>query len=280
MVRTSKLALGAVVVLVCGGIGAGYAGAIPGIVSPAQLPGPPPTALALIVGVLVLAAVVSGIMDRQAWTRAGESLGLTAGGSRFHSQPGKSGGSSIVGEPTLSGTAAGRPVRAWTYSTNRGGEGSSKTYTVVEAQLQQPVEWTATFGSDIEGAAPDHEIEAVQGRRVGDVGVRGGVPDEVAEAVVTGQVAEVVAGLEEPVTVGDVQSSAVSGMMDALDDADDSMGATFAKGMLSMADDGEDGLSRTVEVRTRGLVLDRDALRQRINAVTTVADAVDRASAR
>ena len=162
MVRLSKLVLGFIVLLVGGGIALAYSGAAPGIVSPDLVPGTPPTGLGIIIGVVIAAALVAAALDRRAWKATGSAVGLTTGDGGFQTEPTEDGSSTLLGEPTLSGTVGGRPVRAWTYTTGGGGDGgSSTTHTVVQAQLRDPVEWTATFGVATGDAPADHDIDAV-----------------------------------------------------------------------------------------------------------------------
>jgi len=276
MPRTSKLLLWVIVVALSGGIILGYLGMAEPLVSPSQLPGSPVVGGAAVVFLLAVGAVLSGYLDRRAWTRVGREAGLAPGGDAgFDDPPGESGGSSFLGEPTLSGTVDGRPVRAWTYSVSRS-EGSNKTYSVVEARLRNPVEWSGGFGGDPDAGPENHEVDAVETRGVRGIGVRGGVPDDVADRVGSGRVREALSGVDGEVSVGDLKADFVDDMLDALPEESESMAGTFAKGMLGVAESGGEGPSKTVGHRARGLVLDRSELDRRIEAVTAVADAVDR----
>jgi hypothetical protein len=57
------------------------------------------------------------------------------------------------------------------------------------------------------------------------------------------------------------------------------VGAKMAEGMLSLAGDGDSGPTTHVKYETRGMCLDADELQRRLDAVTAVAEAVDRTSA-
>jgi len=271
MVRPSKLALALVVIGVSVGIGLAYAGMIESIVTPEQLPGPPPVAGLAVFGVLVMGVFASGLLDRRAWKQLGANVGLT-GGPRFESGP-----PDKSDKGTLRGTVQGRPVRARTYSTGGGNTSSNKTFTVVEAELQRPVEWHAVFGSEAAPEeTPDNEMNAAQVQNVDGMRVRGAVPEALAQDVLTPRVREAIASVEGPVAVGDMKANVVEDMMDQLDDAE-GLGGTIAKGMMSVATDGEEaGASHNVQHRARGIVTDEAVLERRIEAVTAVADAVDR----
>jgi hypothetical protein len=275
MVRRSKVLLALVVLVVAASISLAYAGLLAPLVSPADLPGPPPAAIAGVIGTVLLGALVSSVLDRRAWREMGSQAGLTAGGGpQFATGP-----PDESDKATLTGTIDGRAVRARTYSTGGGQNQSSRTYTVVEAELGTPVEWHASFGVVGAVEAPDDPgIDAAKSQVVDGVGVRGDIPEDVARSVLGQEAEDAVTDLAGPVSVGDVTDNVVGDMLDELDGEADGLAGSVAKGMLNMASDGEDGPSRTVQYRDRGLLTDAEELRRRIDAVTTVADAVDDAS--
>lgn len=256
-------------------IGLAYAGMIESIVSPDQLPGQPVVGVGAIVGLVVIGLLFSAYLDRRAWMEMGGSAGLTAGGgTRFAGGPPED-----SDKPTLTGTVDGRPVRARTYSTDGGPNESGKTYTVVEAELDTPVDWHASFGfEDAEEVPEDPGIDAAKTRTVDGVGVRGEIPEDHARAVLTREVREAVSNVEGEVAVGDVVENAIGDMLDGFDEEAGGMAGTFAKGMLQAASDGTGGPSRMVQHRDEGLLTDEETLRRRIDAVGTLADAVDRTS--
>lgn len=275
MIRRSKLLLALVVLGVSAIIGLAYAGMIESIVSPDQLPGQPVVGVGAILGVVVIGLLSSAYLDRRAWTEMGSSAGLTAGGgTRFAGGPPEK-----SDKPTLTGTVGGRPVRARTYSTGGSRNESSKTYTVVEAELDTPVDWHASFGFEgVEEVPDDPGIDAAKTRTVDGVGVRGEISEDDARAVLTREVREAVSAVEGEVAVGDVTENVIDDVLDELDDGGGGMARTFAKGMLNAGSDGNDGPSRMVQHRDRGLLTNEETLRRRIDAVTALADAVDRTS--
>lgn len=274
MVRRSKLLLALVVVLASAAIGLAYGGVVESVVSPEQLPGPQAVGIVAIFGVIVLGVVASSILDRRAWKSLGSNAGLTAGGG-----PEFEGGRPAESDkPTLTGVVRGRPVRMWAYSTGGGRHSSNRTYTVVEAELGTPVDWHAAFDAGGTDDAPeDPAIDAAKTQTIDGLGVRGDAPQEVVRGILTRAVRDAVTAADGEVAVGDVKDNVVGDVLDELDDAD-GMAATFAEGMLDVATDGTDGPSRVVQHRARGLLTDGATLQSRIDAVTTLADEVDRTS--
>lgn len=273
MVRRSKLLIASVVVLASAAIGLAYTGTLASFVAPEQLPGSPVVGMGAILALVVLGLLSSVYLDRKAWREMGEQAGLTVGGgSRFADGPPQE-----SDRATLEGIVDGRPVRARTYSTGGGQTGSSRTYTVVEAELGSPVEWHASFGTPNPDRAPkDPGIDAAKTRTVDGVGVRGEVSDEIARAVLTPAVRDALSAVEGEVAVGDVKENFVGDVLDELDDADGGLAGTFAEGVLRSTTEVEEGPSRVVGHRDRGLLTDGTELQRRIDAVTAVADAVDR----
>ncbi|MFB6205259.1 MAG: hypothetical protein ABEJ05_01850 [Haloglomus sp.] len=276
MFRRSKILLALLVLVAAAGISLAYAGMLEPLVSTADLPGPPPVAIGAIAGVVLLGVLVSHVLDRRAWRKMGNHAGLTPNSApEFTTGP-----ADQSDKATLTGTVDGRAVRARTYSTSGGQNRSSKTYTVVEAELGTPVEWHASFGVAEAAEAPDDPgIDAAKSQVIDGVGVRGDVSEDVARSVLGREVKDAVTEIEGPVSVGDVKDNVVGDMLDELDSEADGLAGSVAKGMLNMASDGEDGPSRTVEHRDRGLLTDERELRRRIDAVTVVADAVTDTSA-
>jgi len=278
MVRRSKLALWVVIVGLSVGIGLAYFGLIESLVSPEDLPGSTAVGPIAIVGLGVFGVVTSQYLDKRAWKKAGNQAGLSAGGqSPFSSGPpmmarGK--------KPTLTGTVNGRPVRAWTYNTGEGKGTSTRTFTVVEAALDTPVEWHAAFGTPEAVEAPaDHPIDAANMQSIGGLNVRGDVSAELAQDVLTPRVEDAVTSIEGEVAVGNVTANLMNDMQEALGGDDGGMLGSMAEGMLDMAGDTEEGPSRTVEHRGRGLLTDASEFERRIEVVTAVADAVDSTTA-
>lgn len=274
MVRRLKLGLWVIIIGLCVGIGLAYLGLIESLVSPADLPGPTLAGPVAIIALATFGLATSQFLDKRAWKQTGRQVGLRAGGqSQFNSRPpmmarGK--------KPTLTGTADGRPVRAWTYTTGGGQSTSKKTFTVVEAELDTPVEWHAAFGTPeaVEGPA-NHPIDSANMQTIAGVNIRGDIPEERARDVLAPRVKDAVTSIEGEVAVGNVTANLMSDMQEALDGDDGGMLGSLAGGMMDMAGDPDDGPSRTVEQRGRGLLTDASELERRIEVVTTVADAVD-----
>jgi len=78
-------------------------------------------------------------------------------------------------------------------------------------------------------------------------------------------------------SIGDTDMAMIGDMKAELDDAEGI--AELAEGILSMADDGDSGPTTHVKYETEGRCFDADELQRRLDAVTTVAEAVDQTSA-
>lgn len=276
MVRRSQLLLGLVTVLVAGGIVAAYTGNAEPFVSPASLPGSPIHGVAAAGAVVLLAAVGSSYRTRRAWIRTGEAVGLTPGDAPELGEPSQS-SSQLVSRPDLVGRVGGRTVRARTYSTSGSDSDSSRTYTVVEAALDPPVEWTAMFGPAEGDLADDTTVGSMRTAAVdGEVAVFGDVPEDLAADLLTPRVRDALRPVGGRAAVGDVERRMAGAMADTLSEADGAM-AGLAKGMLDMAaGDAGDSLSRQVQHRDRGLCLNEAELERRVEAVVALAAAVDR----
>lgn len=273
MVRRSKLALGLVVLLLAAAIGLAYAGMAEPLVSPDQLPGSPVVGGGAIVALVVVAAVASSYLDTGAWKQMGRQAGLTPGGGQF-----ASGLPEESGKPVLAGTVEGRPVRARTYSTGGGRHSSSTTYTVVEAELETPVDWSARFGGPGRESPEDPGVDAAKTQTVEGVGVAGDVPDDLARGILSAAVRDALSTVDGAVSVGDVKQNVVDDMIDTLPEGSGSMAETLARGVLNAGSEGDGGPTRKVEHRDSGLLTDAAELQRRIAAVAAVADAVDRTS--
>lgn len=275
MIRRSKLLVAPVVIGVSAVIGLGYAGMIESLVSPDQLPASPAVGALAIFAVVGLGWLASRYLDTRAWKEMGRNVGLTAGGGpQFAGGPAEK-----SDKPTLTGIVNGRAIRARTYTTG-GRNDSNKTYTVVEAELDTPVDWHASFGTPrTEQGAADHSVDAATMQSIDGVGVRGEVPEDAARDVLTRDVRDAVASVAGEVSVGNVVDNLVGDMLTQLDGDAGGVAGAIAEGMLSAGGRGDDGPSRVVEHRAEGLLTDEQVLRRRIDAVTTVADAVDRSGA-
>jgi hypothetical protein len=76
------------------------------------------------------------------------------------------------------------------------------------------------------------------------------------------------------ISVGDATGNVVDDVVDGIDDEVGGMAGTLPKGLRDATGPENDGPDRTVEHRNTGWCTDEAALETRIDAVTTVADAV------
>jgi hypothetical protein len=272
MVRVRKLLVTLVMLGVSAAILGAYAGMLESVVPPERLPGEMTTAVGAVIVVLLVGAMGTKLLDRRAWTTAGGAAGLSTGGDvQFDSGPPKD-----ADKPLLTGRRDGTPVRARSYTEGHKKRTGKKTYTVVEAELETPVDWQAGLGVTEASASPDdHGVDMAATQVVDGVGVRGDVDPEVAGEVLTPRVQEAVAAVEGEVSVGNPQMSAVGAATDAIGEADGAT-ARVAEAMFGAVGDGDpDGLARVVRHRDRGLLTDADTLDRRVEAVAAVASTVD-----
>ncbi|MFC7135375.1 MULTISPECIES: hypothetical protein [Salinibaculum] len=288
MTRKSGLFLGSVV-LVAFGVAAVSFGFAEPYISASAVPVGPPIALGGAVALLFLAALLNTMFNALVWRRMGQNLGLTP-----------EGGINVFAKHDLTGEVDGRPVRVHTYEQGGGGDtDSSRTYTLVEAELDSPVEWSALVGppdrelSDLGRAggatpdiAPDEESladvpEFGETRTVtvqDGVAVWGDLSDERADALLTPRLERAVTDIEGGVGVGDATGTMIDAMSEMLEGAE-GLGASLAQGMLDLAD-GDRGKTpeATVTHEQRGLLLDDSTLERRVEAVVAAADAAGQAS--
>jgi hypothetical protein len=254
-----------------GGLVLAYNGYLEPTVTPGQLPGTDIGVVAII-ALVVLGLKTPSYIDRLAWRRLGNAVGLSAGsGPEFASGP-----PDKSDRATLTGTVEGRPVRARVYNTGGGKHDASTTKTVVETELRNPVDWHAAFFSgEIEKTAEDPETDTLKTHVVDGLTVHGDIPEETAETVATRRVEDAVTSTEAAVLVGDVSGVVADVMTEKIDDETDGMAGTLAKGLIEVTDAGNDGPGRTVKQKIKGYCTDEAELEARIDAVTTVADAVE-----
>lgn len=233
----------------------------------ADLPVAPIRAAAGLVALALLGAYAVDRLKVRDWRRTGEAAGL---------QP--RGGGPLRGTPQLVGSVGGRPVRARTVKRGRtvGGESTtrSRTYTVVEADLQEPAsaglvlfwgEGAASGGALVE-AHPELSVTELDGS-FGAVG-----PEGVARGIVASRAGNALRNLqsEGSMYVGDAGGLLAEAGGDAADQG--------LVGLLGdSAADALPGDAATVSTQTRGLVLDADAIERQAEAVAAVADAFESA---
>ena len=273
MVRASKAVLWAVVLPVGVGLIAAAAGATDPYLSPSDLPVPPRQASLAGIGVLVAGVGLNVLLETVIWRRMGRRAGFRPEGLVELGDPSK-GSRSLP--PDLMATVRGRPVRAWTYQTDD--EDRSTTHTVVETDLRTPVEWHAAF---VPADAPLEETpETGEGTVIVDdeFAVWGGVPEATARDVLSAHAADVLRDLGTNVLVGRPGQRALNETTDAIAAETDGAAGALVDGRASLAGADESvGAAERVRVDRPGLVLDAAELEARAEAVTVVADAVDRA---
>lgn len=258
------------ILLVVGTTAALYTGAAESIVPPSALP----QSNAVMIGAPVLAIVLGTFvfLNRKsaAWKSMGRQAGLTP-----------EGGSVLpIGEPTLSGTVDGRPVRVRKKSLKSGGtqEGSSQaTYTVVEADLSAP----AAEGVVIARGDPDatdqetFDVGSLSVRMTPVDGPFGTVTgsEDLARDVLTDPVRDSLTALD---SVGMVLVGAAS---ETISQAVPDVGDSWLGGkMVEKVDEKLAGDSGTVTHQFRGTLLDGEELGHQVRAVSAVADAFEDAT--
>lgn len=279
MVRTTKLAVAAVVILLSAGIVLGYTGNAEPYVSQSDLPGEPAYGFVAVFVLALGGATVAGYLDSRAWRRMGRKAGLPPDG-RISLFPNPDGGNrQLLGVPHLTGTVQGRSVRARTYTTGGGRNRSSKTYTVVEADLETPVQWSAMFGvatgdwgQGIDG------LDAMESNTIdGEFTVWGEIPEDLARDLLTPAVRDALRTLDDGVSVGDIREATAGAMLDSIPEDSGSVSHKLARGMLGAAMDGDGDSPSTVVVnKQRGLLTDPDELERRVAAVVALAESVER----
>lgn len=161
-------------------------------VTASQTPFHPGAAFVGLILSVFATAIVSSVLVRRSFAKAGRSVGLAAEGGGF-----------FGGYPEFSGTVDGRPVRVDTRTVRRSGGGksggTSATYTTVAAELDRPVEngfiLVDTEG-DSEPRATDDVPDEVETVPVGDgFAVVGAANEPLARGVLTTAVVE---ALREP----------------------------------------------------------------------------------
>ncbi len=236
-------------------------------VSLAEVPYGPPGVFGAMIAVIMLGGIVIGWLKKRSWRAAGRELGVepTSG--------------SLIGTPTLEGTIRGRTVRLSTYSVSTGGGGrgsSSQTYTLVEAELAQPVERGFFLGPDAgptNSAETDVPDELRRKRIAGEYYATGEISKEAASRLLTNEVRDAFRAGAGSVVVGDPTDAIMSLMPDG-DDAGLLGGAVSSLTESAFRD--QEGFEETTVAHTRkGLLLEPELLEPQIDAVVAVAEAYE-----
>lgn len=281
-------------ILVVGGMIAVASGNAEPYVSPAQLPGSSPVvfggAAALVVAGWIAIGLLEGLLRSRGWKRAGKAARLTSEGG------------GLFGTPELAGAVGGREVRARTLSrksSRAGGKTGSKMtrYTVVEASLDGPAEGGLVVTPGGDGGIlsrpssleldPGH-VEAQAGDGLATVEQAGltvvGTSEPVARAVVSGRPGEEIRTLEglNLVYVGDA-SAVISTFLPDADEVGSGLGGAIQGAMMDRVEgafvDHVPGDASTVSLETEGVVTDGEELRRQVEAVVTIADVFEEATA-
>ncbi|MEF8783558.1 MAG: hypothetical protein V5A39_10665 [Haloarculaceae archaeon] len=252
-------------ILVVGATVAVFSGNAAPLLTPSTLPLNGPISMFVFAGVPLLGGgVVVALLRKRAWRAAGRRAQLTPDG-----------GLSLLGNPDLVGTRAGRTVRARTIKRKTGssGEGGSKhtTYTVIEAEIDDPSEDGIVIGvGDTNEETDFGEVTAkVETEVVDGFPTINNAPDRT-ENVLTPKTQ---AALEEPddidaVYVGDTSTV----ILDALPDADGMIAGKLTDMLKSKVEEKLPGNTHTVTIQTKGVLLDGGELDRQVAAVATVAN--------
>lgn len=281
MARTAKILLWLVALPIAAVFFVTPLGIAEPYLSPSDIPLEPFQSILTAFGFLIAAIVLSSVLNILAWRKTGNAAGLRPDGTiaLFSKPPG--GSRKLVGSPDLVGTVLGRAVRARTYKTGGGRHSSSTRYTVVETELETPVDWRAMMAPAVEEEMESMgDVGASQWTVIDDeVAIWGDLSEAEAREVLSSRARNALKGVEGGVTVGDVKQLALTQMAGAIPDGADSASANMAKGVLNMAGAGDaGGPSRRVVHREEGLLLDHEHLQRRAEAVSIVAESIERTS--
>lgn len=265
-----------------------YSGNAEPYISVSQLPGRASESPELYLVGTTVVLIVTGFtfikyLQKRAWKAMGDRTSLTPDGR------------SLLGNPDLTGSVYGRPVRARTVTRTKGGNAnisvgstnSSKdstskvTYSVVEADLEEPTDLGVMIGRKEAGEGPDKmdfgstavETTALDDRFV----VVGGVSEELAEEVLSQRSRSALLDLDEldTLTIGDPTET----ILEAIPDMSGSfLGNTVENKVESELEEMTGGDTTTVAIETKGVLLDPDELERRVEAVSAVADSFEAAT--
>ena len=225
-----------------------------------------------LIGAVFATAIFSGILVNRSYVRTGKSLGLS-----------KEGGGLFGGPPNFVGEKRGRPVRVETWkerhSTGEGGT-STTTHTRVLAELDRPMDEgfiVTDEGSGSDSSATEDVPDEAEVVPVGDdFAVIGATNEPIAREMLTEEVelALQVPGSPDDLIVGDPAGT----ILDAVPEDLNEMGGYFGNAIEEQLREELGSDPATVSHERRGLPLVTDRLEARIDAMVTVAEAVDAAA--
>jgi len=236
------------------------------VVSVEDVPYGPLGAFGFMFASIITGMFVIGRLRKRAWKAAGRDAGL---------EP-ENGG--LIGTPDLEGTIRGRGVRLHKYTVSKGGGGeggsNSQTYTLVEADLAQPVERGFFLGSDEgpENSAETDMPDELQTHRIaGEYYAFGDVSAEGASRLFTNEVRDAFRAGAGGVVVGDPTDAIMSA---APDD-----GGFFVNSIADLAESkirDTEGFDQTTVAHTRkGLMMNPERMEAQIDAAAAVAEAYE-----
>lgn len=232
-------------------------------VSPAVVPDGPVGLFGSIVALGVIGTVALTALETRSWKRTGRRAGLSPEGV------------GLRGKPDLTGTVDGRAVTASTYEGehNSGGEGGTQsvTYTLVEADLDDPTDDGYVVGTGDVSAYDDDIPSEIQTQAVdGEHFVLGDVSEADARSVLTPQLEDALDGPVNAVVVGNPTDAITSAIPD---DVDGYLGSMLVSGMESALRDKETFAAGAASHDEKGLLLNATELEARVEAVAAAADA-------
>lgn len=250
-----------------------FAGYAEPYLAPSDVPVHPGVVFVGLILSVFATAMLSGVLVRRSFATVGRSLGLSAEGGGF-----------FGGHPDFTGTIDGRPVAVETRAvqTSTGGQGgsTSTTYTTVKAELDRPVAdgfVLVDAEDDPEPRAADDVPDVVETVPLEDgFAVVGAANEPLAREVLTPAVKDALREPDAPdgLIVGDPAET----IIDTLPEEMAASGAFFGgDGLEEKLREEIGGDAPTVSHETVGLPLDADVLDSRLQAMVTVADAVDAA---
>lgn len=251
------------------GLIAAYTGNAEPIVSASEMPGEPWYAFVGIAVLMLFAGVFGKFLTSRSWTAMGKRANFTP----------ESG--SILGRPDLTASLHGRPlrVRTITRKTGSSNKGSKHvTYTVVEADLEEPTDASLMLGrAGEQGVSGMMDVGSggIQTHAVDDeYVVVGSGSQELAEDLLTTRVRNALSDSDNlgKLTIGDPSGTIV----DALPEGSGSfLGGMVGDKMAEKLEEKLGGSETTVANETKGVLLDPHELSRQAEAVAALADTLE-----
>lgn len=258
-------------VLVFGATVTVFSGRAAPLFTPEMIPMSGPLSLFVFAAsLLAVGGTAIWLLKRRAWRRAGRGANLTPDGG------------GLLGNKTFAGTVAGRAVRAKTITRKTGSSdegGSSKTtYTVVEADLDEPATEGLVIGTGSDGMGDIGNLPiTLETDTVGQFAVVG-TSEELAQDTLTPHAED---ALREPARLDLVfAGNAADVLLEPVPDSDGALTGRLTDGIEKKVRNRLAGDAGTVSTQTKGLILDSDELDRQTRAVAAVANEFETASSR